>query len=1341
MQYTSTFKNNLIYIFRINDSEHKGCVKIGEATAPDGYFSPNSEELNAAARNRINSYTRTAGVKYELLYTEQTLYFKNGRPCSFNDKHVHEILLRSGIKKKTFDIDGKANEWFVCDLNTAKNAIEAAKKGLDYIGKNKITTQKSPVVFRPEQIEAIEQTIRVFKKKNVMLWNAKMRMGKTLTSLEVVKRIKFHRTIIVTHRPVVDEGWFEDFGKIFYEDDTPWLYGSRNKGVQSVKTLEKSKKNYIYFASMQDLRGSKRVGGNFDKNDDIFDTNWDLLIIDEAHEGTQTELGQRVQDEIIKDNTKVLHLSGTPFNLLDNFDEESVFTWDYVMEQRAKEEWYQNHPGDPNPYEELPKLNILTFNLGQLAADFQDEDKAFNFREFFRTWTGDPKADRLVMPRGAKEGDFIHEKEVANFLDIISSDDGETLYPFSSKEYREFFHHTFWIVPGVREGKALMDMLRTHPVFGSYKIVNVAGDEDDEASFRQALDEVNSAITDHPEDTYTITISCGKLTTGVTIRPWTAVLYLAGGKNTSPQTYMQTIFRVQSPAVIGGRQKTECYVFDFAPDRTLKMIAETAKISAKAGETEQSDREILGDFINFCPIIAYDGTEMKFYNVDQMLQQLKRVYVDKVVNSGFEDGHLYSKRLYDLTNVELEKFADLQKIIGQTKANKQSRDIDINKQGFDKEDIEKAKREAKRKGKEYTQKQLEQMAEQLKKRRQRETAVSILRGISIRMPLMLFGARLDNEEENITLNRFVQLVDDESWKEFMPYGVTKEKFAEYKQYYDEDIFAASGRQIRELARQADKLSVLERIKRISEIFMSFRNPDKETVLTPWRVVNMHLSDTVGGYCFYDDDFEQTIETPRNVDRGLVTQRLFEDSNVRILEINSKSGLYPLYMAYSVFRHKMRVAQEKKPRKSLFSSVVNLDEQRIWRDVLAENIFVICKTEMARSITQRTLAGFSDAKINTHVYDNLLEQITHNQKQFINDLLTGKIFPQIKGNMKFTAIVGNPPYQVMGGSGGNNDAPIYQHFALVAMKLTAYYSSLIMPSRWFAAGRENLLGDFRKHMLSCGRLRKMITYAEGSSLFSNVEIKGGICYYLDDAQYKGKCSYTLIRNNDVQTVETDLNKFDILIREPKLIRIVEKVNSKRESNKIGTVDSIMSADTPFGIPSNPRESSKTPFKVYEKESSAHDVLLYHIENQKRKVEYVALKDIKKNASDVEKYKVFITIAGGSGNDDKVLGVPEYAPKHSVCSQSYIYAAFKSATEAKNYRKYVTTRFFRILVSAIKITQSAPSRVYRFVPLQDFTSNSDIDWSASVSDIDRQLYKKYGLTQEEIDFVEGMIKPME
>ena len=376
------------------------------------------------------------------------------------------------------------------------------------------------------------------------------------------------------------------------------------------------------------------------------------------------------------------------------------------MEQEAKQKWAEEHPGDYNPYSVMPKLHILTFDLGQLAQQYQDiEDKAFNFTEFFKTDDKD---------------EFVYKKDIANFLNIISQEDGETLYPFSCDEYREQFRHTFWILPGVKEGKALAEMLRTHPVFGNYEIVNVCGTEDEETK-GDPLEAVREKIGDTPEESLTITLSCGKLTTGVTVKEWTAVLYLAGSKNTSPSSYMQTIFRVQSPGSIGGKTKTDCYVFDFAPDRTLKMIAETAKVSAKAGESTSDDRIILGNFLNFCPIISYNGTEMKVYKVDQMMQQLKRVYVDKVVNSGFDDGNLYSKHLYNLSNVELEQFDNLRKIIGQTKANKQTKDIDINKEGFDNENIE--KKHEKKTGKKLTKKEAEQLAELIKKRRQREAAV------------------------------------------------------------------------------------------------------------------------------------------------------------------------------------------------------------------------------------------------------------------------------------------------------------------------------------------------------------------------------------------------------------------------------------------------------------------------------------------------------------------------------------------------------------------------------------------------------------------------------------------
>lgn len=254
-----------------------------------------------------------------------------------------------------------------------------------------------------------------------------------------------------------------------------------------------------------------------------------------------------------------------------------------------------------------------------------------------------------------------------------------------------------------------------------------------------------------------------------------------------------------------------------------------------------------------------------------------------------------------------------------------------------------------------------------------------------------------------------------------------------------------------MARSADNSTVEERIARITNIFSTFRNPDKETVLTPWRVVNMHLGDCLGGYVFFDEKMENKLEKPCYVNHGEVTENVFAE-NAKILEINSKSGLYPLFMAYSIYKN---ILKTKFPKDD---SVTSIEAQlKIWDKVVAENIYVLCKTPMAKSITKRTLIGFRNAKVNTRYFEDLINQITHKKQNFLDKVKQGKTYWKSNNNdnMKFNAIVGNPPYQDTGGAGGNNDAPIFHHFCRIASKVSSKYSSLIIPSRWFAAGRENL----------------------------------------------------------------------------------------------------------------------------------------------------------------------------------------------------------------------------------------------------------------------------------------------
>ena len=1341
INFKNTFEYKLIYIFRINDERHKGLVKVGDASidAKDWQnLSPNCDALNTAARKRIDNYTRTAGIRYELLHTEIAVYLNNKKELkAFRDYDVSAVLTSSGIKKKNFDdLNGKPLEWYETDLETAKNAIKAVKENRHSLSGGEISKDRNPIIFRPDQTKAIEQSVQYLQKGNRMLWNAKMRFGKTLCALEVVKRMKFKRTIILTHRPVVNEGWFEDFDKIFY--DTNYKFGSKKNGL-SFQNLIKEADSFVYFASIQDLRGSKKVGGNFDKNDEVFSIDWDFVVIDEAHEGTLTDLGTAVLENIIQrkdgNNSKTLMLSGTPFNIIDEFtDKNQVFTWDYIMEQKAKQDWWTQYGDIRNPYDELPDMTIYTYDLNKVftnSAYVDLEDKAFNFKEFFRVWTGDIERDFKKVPEDKQIGDFVHEKDIVSFLNLLTKKDDESNYPYSTQEYRDYFKHSLWMLPGVKEAAALSKLLKKHPVFGSsaFKIVNVAGDGDLEEESADALTKVKKAIKEAGNSGYTITLSCGKLTTGVTIKEWSNVLMLAGSYATSPSSYLQTIFRVQSPGNINGKVKEHCYVFDFAPDRALKVAAAATRLSFKAGTTTEQDRVVLGEFLNFCPVIVIEGSKMSYYSVNSLLQQLKKIEIEKVVSSGFEDSKLYNDELLKLDGLELEKFNSLRKIIGTTKQTKKQNEVDVNHQGLTKEEYEELKRIQKKKKNDLTPAEKALLEKRKEQQNQRQTAISILRGISIRIPLMIYGADV-KDNETITIDNFADKVDDASWSEFMPNGVTKAIFNDFKKYYDKDIFEACGKKIRDSVKNIDNLPPKERISRLAEIFSQFKNPDKETVLTPWRVVNMHIGDCLGGYNFYNEDYTESIEEPRYINHGKVTKDIFNNPQVKVLEINSKTGLYPLYMTYSIYRNKLNSPL-----------AINKD---YWRETVEKNIFVLCKTQMAKKITQRTLVGFKDYKANIHVEEDIINKLKNKNEQLVSELSNAITWNMndktMEGKMKFDAIVGNPPYQVMDGGAQASATPVYNRFTEISIKLSCSYVSLIMPSRWMTGGKG--LDEFRSKMINDKHIVKLFDYINPKDCFDNVDIKGGVCYFLHDAYLEDKCEIHTINTDGENITKRFLsNGENIYIRNSKLVSIKEKVEVKADE----FMESIVSDSKPYGLRAETMlNASKYGLPDF---SNIQIIEGYKIlglgEKQKRIWKYIP-KDypIPKINNALMKYKVFIAEAYGCGAIGEVPSTPVLSTPGELCTETFLQIGpFETKLEANNVIKYIKTKFFRTLVSIQKQTQHTTKKAYRFVPLQDFTDKSDIDWSKSIPEIDQQLYKKYNLTEEEINFIESKIKPME
>lgn len=1334
--------------------DHKGLLKVGEATLKSNKqpndILPNSRDLNQAAHARIRQEVGTASVRYTLLHTELAVRTVGNYLAAFSDKDVQKVLMNSGIHK--VQPNGKTGaEWFATNIETAKAAIKALKEGKSSLSSADIAknTPHETIEFREEQIDAVNKTLRTFKKDDEMLWYAKMRFGKTLTALEVIRRSQYRRVIIVTHRPVVDDGWSDDFKKVFFPGNSEHDYYYERKTKDSAYTFDektdsendlkirnhdKNGDHFIYFASMQDLRGSQIVGGNFNKNNAVFALDWDLIVIDEAHEGTQTKLGDNVVKALKKEHTKVLALSGTPFNLLDKFGEDNVYTWDYVMEQKKKSEWDLVHYGDHNPYADLPKMHIFTYDLGEKLKEYVSDEygtKAFNFKEFFRVWYKGPNGNR-TLPENATEGKFVHENDVNAFLDLMVTEDANSGYPYSTQEYRDMFRHTLWMVPGVKEAKALSELLRNHPVFKNFGIANVAGEGDkyEEEHSNDALELVRDTIKNYD---HSITLSCGKLTTGVTVKEWTAVLMLSGSYSTAAAQYMQTIFRVQSAGAIDGKQKTDCYVFDFAPDRTLKVLTETVHLSRKPGKSQQKRREAMTEFLNYCPVIAIAGSKTKTYSVESMMEQIKQIYAERAVNSGFEDESLYNDELLKLNEIDASKFNELKDIIGASKASKKKKDVVVNGQGLTDEQIEHL--DDPEPATPPTPSTPEEQEERKKKKQAKEArkkAIDILRGVSIRMPLMIYGADVPIDED-IDIDSFVDIVDDESWKEFMPAGVTKEIFSEFTKYYDRDVFIAAGKRIRRLAAAADRETPTRRVVQIAEIFRHFKNPDKETVLTPWRVVNMHMSETLGGWCFFNENFEDDtqeekhrLEEPRFVDRGEVTNTVFAE-NAKILEINSKTGLYPLYVAYSFYKQRMEGMSD--------DDWAPEECQYFWNEVIRDNVYVICKTPMAKSITRRTLCGYSDVKCNAHYFDDLVNMLKNKPEQFKKRVLKGSYWKKDVKEMKFDAVVGNPPYQEE--TDATRKPPIYNYFYDMAFEL-APIATLVTPARFlFDAGQTPK--EWNRKMLGDNHF-KVIHYFENSKdVFDTVDIKGGVAITYRD------------RNSDFgpiniftpnKTLDRILKK---VVQSEAFVSLSDYISSRGNYRFTDLFfkdfpDALKQLEKGTGNMITSNAFDVMPYAFHSEVSNQENYKIVGRSNNIRMVKSIEKKYVQKSKF-IDKFNVLFPKSSGRGLFGEKIASGNIVEPGTIATDTYIsIGMFDNKNCAERFCKYMKTKFFRTMLGIKKATQDNAKTVWEYVPYFDFNSEV-IDCNVSIAEIDRQLYDKYSLTKDEIDFIEKNVTSMD
>ena len=1544
MRYTIT-QSRLLYVLSINDRKHQGLLKIGEVFVDNDIAdSPSRQELGKAVRAVLDARPYIQGISYHIEYVECTTYDQNSKCYKADD--VYRTLRAMDIPSKTL---GKykdpttgqtedADIWFACTIFDIQEVISKIKQGKG--------AGHGAIKFRPEQEKAIHDTVEYFQKEfkdpnkgKHYLWNAKMRFGKTLSGLEVAKRCGYRSTLIITHRPVVDKGWHDDFEKIFRtpeaiacykEQGLEPAYGRRmmddNDSQGDFYTLTREvdarKKILVFFVSMQYLRLSQFVGGKERRLDPlkraIMEYDWDFVMVDEAHEGIDAAAGVRVMNKLKKENTRILSLSGTPFNLLDKYEESEIYTWDYVMEQRAKQFWDEHHYGDPNPYADLPRMQILTFTLPKMLRDQAIENnETFKFHEFFRVYTEEDKlqlqklidnepnvikkAEYQAELAKVKIDNFVHEKAINRFLDKLVEESDTSLYPFSTDDFREHFRHTFWLLPGVKEAAALEQLLRKHEVFREiFHIINAAGDGNIEDKNGSALADVLDNIRGNAKKNitkkdYTITLSCGKLTTGVSVPEWTAVLCMKGSENTPAANYMQTIFRVQTHAVLEGRQKSDCYVFDFAPDRALTAVAETAKMAVYAQTekgkkqmklTQKKEEEHLAAFIKLCPVLSMDEGEMgKHFSANQIFEKLSNVYIERAVRSGYADNSLYNPELLMSLSPEQEKaLSDVHDLLGSMPNAWKPEKININKNGLGDADAELVKyiyylstnealparpsmvAEFDDNGKPMTEdegwddvmcapselfpylfvshsqllngewcsftnpvlwkkwenKEKDDKTDEAKKKRDEENKekrarMSVLRGVAIRIPLLVYGAEINDEAgEEITIDNFAseEIVDQASWEEFMPKGFTKQTFNILKDCFDRSIFTGAAKRIRQMVKEADNLNTEDRIAKIATIFSYFHNPDKETVLTPWRVVNMHMSDTVGGWCFWDEEFVapyteenkygENVNAARPVGVTVdednlphftneVTKDIFGDYNSRILEINSKTGLYPLYMAYSLFKgakepnyRKIHLTGERGKSQNAEQYYHQAgDDLEIWKDVLQDNIFVVCRTKMAVSITKRTLAGFrKDIRMNIRCYEHevpvtdlvsagvlkaadahitkegktyffngheslecdMINVLRAKPELFQNDIVRGNDFWHVYNsipksenedinNMKFKAIVGNPPYQEQLDSSRSLAKQHFPIFIEKGVKLNPNYLSLITPARWFTAdAQDNSFPKLRTFVKNNNHFSVMCSY-NGKNLFPSTDLST-ICAFLWDQSYKGDALF--IENFGVRNeMKRPLFEegLDIILPTNNLVSILKKVLAK-EHVSLNTITTGRDAFGIVGKGFNDR-SSELPFEGSCKVQCAYEEIRYYEQSL-----------VQKNTDILKAYKIFTSKGnGGAGllTDGKpvtILGKAFVAEPNMACTDSLIpFGCFKDLTQAINLQKYFCTKFLRFLVGVLKVSQNLYQNVYEFVPLQDFTNDSDINWKQSIEAIDNELYKKYHFSEEEIAYIESLIKPME
>lgn len=1378
-----------------NRHQNDGWQKIGYTERKD-------------AKIRIREQNETASHKepYDIKWIRPAR--KNNNKW-FKDHELHRYYQQNAIPKDK----GHGTEWFYFN-GTPERSIELFEAFCQnrFIDNN----GKKFYILRPEQEDAVEQTLEYaernqttdFKNPNEkaeFLWNAKPRFGKTLTTYDFMKRFGATKTLIVTNRPAIADSWYNDYKAFidgYYFISTADSIKEKTLTREEFNQIEGFDKKQITFLSLQDLKGAKVFGGSFDKLQWVADLEWDLLVIDEAHEAVDTDKTDRAFENIKRKFT--LHLSGTPFKALaeGKFSSEQIYNWTYLDEQKAKQSELKNGQ-ESGDHTDMPDLRLFNYKISDITAkqieegiDVNGENipPVFEFNDFLAT---------------NSKGEFKREADIWRFLNTLTENEG---YPFSTPELRNELKHTFWFVGNrVNSAKAMEKLLKKHPVFENYKIILAAGDgrsldnedsEEEAEDFKKnekALARVRKAIEEHDK---TITLSVGQLTTGVTVKEWSAVLMMSDVKKET--LYTQAIFRAQNPYKYekDGKlyRKKSAYVFDFSPYRVLeiydKLANSLSEKSAIGNITESERQENVAELLNFFPVLSQDENgKMVELDASQVLTLPAAKMASDIVKRRFITNLLF-KDIGNVFNLPSEIVKKLNKVQNSkedgTANKKEKRDVSGNRE----RDEQKQKRisanrniiwgqkvygEPIREAFERAQEDMDSFETQLTNTINEDIlSAPIAKYVEVYAP-----SKKEVKELEEKIVEKIKTVSEEFKNSPQTEKEKTKAIAELADFVEKELPRDMIDNREEQAYQDDAKNELdiirEKLRTFSRAIPSFVMAAKD----PKNLTIDNLQNAVS-----DEDFEMLfnerdkLHTPdRFTKADFIELRDGGDyeENGKIIHFDGFFEKYRFNAAIQEFEKKREQLADylnNTTKEDIFSYIPAQKSNQIFtpREVVnkmlnileAENpgIFsnpnlTFCDlyvksglflTETAKRLNHGLVNIIPDERARLkHIFENQLFGFA--PTQIIYDIAANYIyggFPEIsrqnlkkkdlteqfkKGeplNMKFDVVIGNPPYQEE--TKDTSDKPIYNYFMSEAYKF-ADKVCFITPARFlFNAGKTPK--KWNAKMLNDEHLKVAYYEQDSSNVFPNTDIKGGVAITYRDAQKNfGKIGtfthfeelntalHKVLEKNknsdflDSLYYSTDSYKFSQKMHQD-FPEAKEKLSKGHEKTVASSV--LSSLDNIF-----------TENKNFENSFKFIGVI-----KNKRKWRYINSEYIEEHPN-LRKFKVMLPGSNGSGAIGEVLSTPLVGHTQTFIS----FGAFDNREEAENLLKYIKTKFARTMLGTLKITQSNKKDTWRNVPLQNFTNNSDIDWSQSIAQIDQQLYRKYGLSEKEIAFIEEKVREME